>query len=387
LLVSADDQILAALPEPPPPRPDRRQMAIEEAMRTFDGVEARADQPRAASVRTPLRTLLARPQVAAFATVLLVALVSVPVWLSIYGPRERPAAEEAASPARRARPPATQLAAAPIPALPPVGMPGAGAMTPPVAPLAERADASNAMVSSPPAPVAPPPPQLAQASVSQPMAGAPADDAFAKSSVAGSDFAANTPVAQARLAQKDKEDERPLAIVVTGSRAERPTPLRQVGSASLAVSGASKPTADAWNACTVLDPRRNLRACRDVLNPGQPGATGRATAQLADGLTAAWKGDLDGALKAFDRAAATAPDMSFAFLNRALAYQQQGDKDRALADLDRAIVRDPDSASAYYHRSLLLREMGDTARADADAKRARQLDPHNAGVLSEPGGD
>ena len=46
---------------------------------------------------------------------------------------------------------------------------------------------------------------------------------------------------------------------------------------------------------------------------------------LADGLTLAWGGDLDRAIKAFDRAISTAPDLSLAYLNRGLAYQLKGD--------------------------------------------------------------
>ncbi len=48
--------------------------------------------------------------------------------------------------------------------------------------------------------------------------------------------------------------------------------------------------------------RRDLAACRAFADPSAPGATGRAGAQLADGLTLAWQGELGRAIDAFDRA-------------------------------------------------------------------------------------
>src|SRR5437667_5146733 len=78
--MSSDGDIAAALPEPPPPRPARRDAAIEAALRRFDG-DGAPDRPRAA---TPAawRGRVVRPQFAAFATIALVALIGLPVWLS-----------------------------------------------------------------------------------------------------------------------------------------------------------------------------------------------------------------------------------------------------------------------------------------------------------------
>jgi tetratricopeptide (TPR) repeat protein len=136
-----------------------------------------------------------------------------------------------------------------------------------------------------------------------------------------------------------------------------------------------------WNACTVLDPRRDAAACRAFADPAAGGGNGRAAAQLVDGLRLAWKGDLDGAIEAFDRSIRTAPDLPIGYLNRGLAYQAKGDLRRALADFNRAVARGPDSPRGYYHRSLLHRATGDSARADADARRAIELDPGYSAVL------
>jgi tetratricopeptide (TPR) repeat protein len=145
-----------------------------------------------------------------------------------------------------------------------------------------------------------------------------------------------------------------------------------------AVDSEVLPSQGDWNACTILDPRRDVSACRAF---APPGSSGPAARHLADGLTLAWEGDLDPAIDAFDRAIRTAPDLSVAYLNRGLAYQSKGNLRRALADLNRAVRQDPDNARGYYHRSLIRRARGDTARADADAKRAVELDRRYEAVL------
>jgi tetratricopeptide (TPR) repeat protein len=160
-------------------------------------------------------------------------------------------------------------------------------------------------------------------------------------------------------------DEEDGQIMVTGSRVERGdfaarAPITAV--ADLA------PLDGEWNACTLHDPRRNPTVCRD-------------SAEINDGLALAWQGDLDRAIRSFDRAIAAEPDLALAYLNRGLAWQEKGDLARALADLNRAVARDRTGARAYYHRSLLYRARGDAARAEADAKRAVELDQDYEAVL------
>src|SRR5690606_3541047 len=87
ILVGGDDQMQNWLPEAPPPRPDDRRMAIDEALRRFDGEEARPRAGRRITWGAPLRAMLGRPQIAAFATIVLVAFIGLPLWLSDTGPR------------------------------------------------------------------------------------------------------------------------------------------------------------------------------------------------------------------------------------------------------------------------------------------------------------
>jgi tetratricopeptide (TPR) repeat protein len=125
-----------------------------------------------------------------------------------------------------------------------------------------------------------------------------------------------------------------------------------------------------WNACTVNDPARSLESCTEL-----------SSGPVAEGLSRAWRGDLDGAIAAFDQAIAGSQQPGLAYLNRGLVYERRGDHDRALADLDRAVRQAPGSARAYYNRSLALYRNGDKDRAAADADRATELDPRYGAVI------
>jgi tetratricopeptide (TPR) repeat protein len=127
------------------------------------------------------------------------------------------------------------------------------------------------------------------------------------------------------------------------------------------------------------------------------------------GIEKAQKGDLDGAMADFNRAAELNPkdDAPYynraqarrlkndtagaiadytkaielgstnpaAYNNRANARAETNDRDGAIADYTRAIELKPDYARAYYNRAMLKKEKGDTAGAAADFKRAQKLDP------------
>ena len=352
-----DNHLSALLPDPPPPRPARREEAIELALRRFDGAGAGTAQPvggRAA----PARAGWGRPQIAALASVALVVMISVPIW---WAEKDRlvPDAPRIARPVAQGEPGSGR---APRPASPPQA-----AAADPKAASTEGEDAV------PPATDATPP-------ITPPLdiGAAPAPTAFADARLESEapaqapqrQVAAPSPVAAARPAAARTATEE--SIVVTGSRIERrdyntTTPMVTVDAPLLSDGD--------WNTCTLLDPRRDVGSCRAIADPAAPGANGRAAAQLADGLAFAWQGDLDRAIDAFDRAIGAEPDLAVAYLNRGLAYQAKGNLRRALADLNRAVSREPDSARAYYHRSLLHRARDDTARAEADAKRAIELDP------------
>lgn len=363
--MAIDTDLSALLPDPPPPRPARREAAIDAALRRFDGAPAQAPARPAATSRG-----WGRPQIAALASVALVVLVSVPVW---WAERDRIAPRVPAP----AAPAATTANGSSTPPLPQPAAPAPGPQEP--------SSVSVAVAPAAPAPIAPAGTPLQAPSATSPAA---ADSADARAPIetalnrlpALSPRAAPAPpppppavsaprAGAARRAEAETAAEQ--SIVVTGSRIERQgynstTPMVTVDEEALEA-------AFDWSACTLADPRQDVNACRGFADPAARGAKGRAGTQLAEGLRLAWQGDLDRAIAAFDRAIDAVPDLSIAYVNRGLAYQQRGDLRRALADFDRAIARDPRDARAFYHRSQLQRARGDTRRADADARRAIEL--------------
>jgi hypothetical protein len=344
-VTNGDDEIAASLPRPPLPSPARRRAAIDTALRRFDGAE---DLPApAVEDRRPSRLRPARPYAGALAGAFLVALIGLPfVWTSF----DRYSAEERRTAGTRVeRPPAS---------------PGAADPAPPSADLASP-DAD-------PAPENPSPAGEDRAAAAQrpsPPIQTPADTRTQTSDEPVADYAA----------EADGE------VVVTGSRIRRPNlestvPITSVGDDSISVTGSRMRRGD-WNACTVDDPRRDLSACRRDVATVARGASGKAAAPLADGLSRAWEGDLEAAVEAFGRAAELAPRSAAAYLNRGLARRRLGDSGGALADLDRAVANAPQAARVYYHRSRLLRERGESRRARADEERAVELDPSYAELV------
>ncbi|WP_404371495.1 hypothetical protein AB5I39_04085 [Sphingomonas sp. MMS24-J45] len=338
------DDLARQLPDPPPPRPAARTATIAAAMAKFDGVEAPA---KAAPVRAP-RWQISRGPAAAFASMVVVALVAVPLVLlkpndRVAGPPVAVRLETSAQPAPvPARPPArvAQVAPPPVDAAavetrseqramsspaPVVSNTAADVPPPPAPVMAAPAPVAEAMPAPPPPPPPPPPASAAYAAAPQAKA---------------------APVALA--ARRAADDTASQEIVVSGSRIR------------------AAPRGD-WNACTVDDPTQRLRGCG---------------AAISDGLTKAWQGDWGAAIAAFDAAIAREPKLGAAYLNRGLAYWRSGDTARAAADLDLAVRYAP-SARSYYNRARLRRANGNIRGAHADEARALERDQNYADVIGE----
>ena len=361
-----DDDIMAALPHPPPPSPKRRDAAIGEAMARFGSAGQAAPDRTVQPAARPAGwwANARRPHATALVTAALVAAIGLPVAWTIDFRPEAPAEQAVPAPRDVMLPATAEAIDRPDTATAPSPLPAAARAVPTSAAAAETGPAPAPRPAEPArlAPPAPPPPPP-------------------------------SPVVAGRAARSDDE------LVVTGARVARPAleqaspvtafsadeaPRDEAG--SIVVTGAkmaprSKPARGDWNACTVNDPSQTLTRCRKMANQGAKDVRSRADAHLADGLKQAWAGNLDEAIAAFDRAIAVAPDLSVAYLNRGIAYERQGDRVRAIADLDRAVKHAPKSARAYYNRSLILRENGDLRRANADASRAIDLDPRYREIL------
>ena len=107
--MAIDSDSSVSLPTPPPPRPAARRDAIEAAMRKFDGVEetdaGRAESPWWATHRR---------QLGALATAAVVAVISVPLAITVLQNQPHPA-PQAKAPAKVQREPRTNFAAEPTP--------------------------------------------------------------------------------------------------------------------------------------------------------------------------------------------------------------------------------------------------------------------------------
>lgn len=364
--MAGDRDLSSLLPDAPPPRPVRRTAAIETALRRFDGIP---DAPVAAAApigpaRPGWRQRFAGPQAGALAAILLVALVGLPVWMfdrdRIVPPAAVPERSEpsaiASARALEARERSVAAAVPKVAASPsaPASADVAAAAPSPAAPIVASAPAPM------PAPAAAPPPapapeqemvvtgQRRQESIQDvPMA-------VTAVTTESLDRASPSRKAAARAGFANAEDDA-SEVVVTGSRIDH----------KKARAAAAASQRGDWNACTIDDPRQSVEKCGKRVDPATP---------LGEGIVKAWKGDLAGAIAAFDRAIAAQPRKAAAWLNRGLAHAREGEYDKALADLDRVVRIEPGAARSFYHRSLIYRRLGDTRHADRDATRAVEMD-------------
>jgi tetratricopeptide (TPR) repeat protein len=105
------------------------------------------------------------------------------------------------------------------------------------------------------------------------------------------------------------------------------------------------------------------------------------------GLSYYDEGNYQEAIRQFDMAIASAPDMSEAYNDRGLAYFAIGENDKALADFDKAIELTPNSGVSYSNRGAVYFSLGNDGQAIADLDKAIELSPglakayHNRGLV------
>lgn len=353
--MDGDDDIAAALPRPPHPAPARREAAIAEAMRRFEGLAPeRAGEDRRAAPSAPWWSSQSRPWAAGLAAACLVALIGLPwVWTSF----DRSVADGGGG----GRPGVEATGGEPV-----------------------MADAGESVGSA----ADPRADTQSQPAADEVPGEVPPDPARTGPSPAPDRSSGEAPVGRSEEPPADFGAQETGEVVVTGTRIRNPNlassiPITVVGEDNITVTGtrsnyAAPRRRGDWNACTIDDPGRSLAACRKRGDRAAKAASSGAAAQIAEGLSRAWEGDLDSAIASFDRAIEIEPRSSAAYLNRALAWRRRGDLDRALADLDRAVRYSPRAARYYFHRSLVHRQQGDNRRALADEERAVALDPRYA---------
>jgi tetratricopeptide (TPR) repeat protein len=160
----------------------------------------------------------------------------------------------------------------------------------------------------------------------------------------------------------------------------RPAALVALALVAVALILACRRECDAWRDSAALWSRaaRRFPAMADM-----EANLGRALAE---------RGDAAGALAAYDRALALAPELPAALLGRARVLAGAGRYDEALRDCDRALRADARLAPAYNLRALVLATTGrpDAALADLDAALGiepglREARLNRADLLAERG--
>ena len=111
--------------------------------------------------------------------------------------------------------------------------------------------------------------------------------------------------------------------------------------------------------------------------PGVVAAGG--TDDFRQGVTAANKGDMDGAIAAFTRIIDAGADgdvknLASAYNLRGMCHDVKEDLQKALADYNKAIELDAKMAEALANRSLIYMKLGDEAKAREDATAAKRID-------------
>jgi tetratricopeptide (TPR) repeat protein len=93
------------------------------------------------------------------------------------------------------------------------------------------------------------------------------------------------------------------------------------------------------------------------------------------GIAYVGMGQMNEAIKAYDRSIAMNPACPETYMNRATVYDEMGQFDRALSDYSNAIRYNPRFAQAYHNRAILFYRRGEFARAVEDLTQAIGIIP------------
>ncbi len=101
----------------------------------------------------------------------------------------------------------------------------------------------------------------------------------------------------------------------------------------------------------------------------------RAEAYYVDATEMSKKGDLRGAIAAFNKSIELNPSKAEAFYGRGNLYYQAGNYQQAIADYDRAIALNPSYANAYFNRGLARYNLEDYSGAIDDYSKVLGFEP------------
>jgi tetratricopeptide (TPR) repeat protein len=104
------------------------------------------------------------------------------------------------------------------------------------------------------------------------------------------------------------------------------------------------------------------------LSPNWEGCTGNPDIE--------WKQQIERCSALISSGAETQHNLSIAYYNRALAYENMDNYPKAIADYTQAITLDPKDADAFLYRGIDRIRTGDRAGGEADIDEAKRLDPN-----------
>lgn len=104
------------------------------------------------------------------------------------------------------------------------------------------------------------------------------------------------------------------------------------------------------------------------LSPNWKGCTGNPDVD--------WKQQILRCTELIDSGQETQKNLSIAYYNRGLAYENINDYTRAIADYSHAAALDPTNAAALLYRGIDRIRVGDRAGGKADIAAAKRIDPN-----------
>ncbi|MBF8254626.1 MAG: Tetratricopeptide repeat protein [Deltaproteobacteria bacterium] len=93
------------------------------------------------------------------------------------------------------------------------------------------------------------------------------------------------------------------------------------------------------------------------------------------------RGDIDAAIKEYQKVIELRPELAEAYSNLAAAQRKKGEFDRALENLNEALKRKPDFAAALTTRGGIFAEQNKWAEARRDFEQALKINPADDGAL------
>lgn len=119
-----------------------------------------------------------------------------------------------------------------------------------------------------------------------------------------------------------------------------------------------------------------IKLCTRALEDGQMSVKDTAATYVNRGILRVSRGDIEGAIKDYNRALELKPELGEAYANMGAAYLRNDDFKAALSQLDKALTLELKQPShVYYNRAIVYESLGQNEQAYEDFKQAAALAP------------